>query len=312
MPSRSTVWTSSWSWGAITKFNLSPGWQRAARRAVLLLVLAAAVIVVRRWVHHAELESVPVIVPSNVPAQAIVHPPAAAIARRMLREVRETLFPPRRPRLAVLTFDDGPYPVETPLLLAQLQALHVPAVFFVIGHDVRRQPAIAARARLAHVELGNHTATHPEMAALPLGEQQAEIAQGARDIEAVTGVRVRYFRPPHGNYDAATIVAARAEGERMALWDIDPGDWRTIPSPQIVAHVIAHARSPAVILLHNGKLATIEALPDIVAAYRAAGFRFVTLSQLQARLPLSEINDPLPVRLPVRAVTAASAQEGEP
>jgi peptidoglycan/xylan/chitin deacetylase (PgdA/CDA1 family) len=261
--------------------------------ALALVVLF--VIFLRRWVHHAQLESVPVIVPQDIPAVQIIAPPASAIAQRMLREARETLSPPQRPKLAVLTFDDGPFPVITPLLLAQLRSLDVPADFFVIGRDALAQPAITQRAAHTGVELGNHTLTHPEMNALALGPQRDEIAGGADALARVTGARPTYFRPPHGSYNAATIDAARSLGETMVLWDVDPGDWRSISADQIVANVTDHARSPAVILLHNGKEATVEALPRIVRAYRAAGFAFVTLSQLQARLPLDVINDPLRV-----------------
>lgn len=253
------------------------------------------IILLRRWVHHAQLESGPVIVPPDVPAADVVRPPAAAVARRMTLEVRDVLSPPSRPRLAVLTFDDGPFAVTTPLLLAQLQALRVRAVFFLIGRDAKEQPALSQRLAQAGMELGNHTLTHPEMSGLPASEQQREIAQGGEAIHSLTGVRPVYFRPPHGNYGAATIDAARAQGEVVAFWDVDPGDWRTVTADVIVANVTHHARSPAVILLHNGKLATIEALPLIVKAYRAAGFEFVTLSELQRRLPLKAINDPIRV-----------------
>jgi peptidoglycan-N-acetylglucosamine deacetylase len=262
---------------------------------VALVVAAAVVIFVRRWIHHAQLESVPVIVPPNVPAAEVVSPPPAAILRRMMREVREALSPPKRPRLAVLTFDDGPFAVTTPALLAALQALHVPAAFFLIGRDTREQPAIALRSHRAGIELGNHTLTHPEMGGLSLDAQRAEVAGGAQAIYNLTAERPAFFRPPHGNFDAATIEASRLQGEKMVLWDIDPGDWRTIGADEVAADVIDRARSPAVILLHNGKPATIEALPRIVNAYRAAGFEFVTLDRLLQALPLDDINDPIKV-----------------
>jgi peptidoglycan/xylan/chitin deacetylase (PgdA/CDA1 family) len=265
--------------------------------AIALIVTAAVIIFLRRWIHHAQLESVPVIVPTDVPAERVVQPVPAAIARRMLLEMHDLIWPPQRPRLAVLTFDDGPFPVTTPALLARLDALHVPAVFFLIGRDAREQPAITLRIKLAGVELGNHTLTHPEMSGLSATAQQAEIAGAQRVLAALTGAPPTYFRPPHGNYDVATIEAARAQRVTMALWDIDPGDWRTITSDEIAENVIKHARSPAVILLHNGKQATIEALPQIVRAYRKAGFEFVTLAQLQQRLGLDAINDPLRVQL---------------
>jgi peptidoglycan-N-acetylglucosamine deacetylase len=272
-------------------------WMR--RPGLWLCLIAAAVLVVflRRWIHHAQLESVPVIVPAAVAATDVVSPPAGAIARRMLLDIVDAAKPPQRTRLAVLTFDDGPFPVTTPVLLAQLRALHVPAVFFLIGRDAQEQPAITKRARSAGIELGNHTQTHPQMVGLSADEQQREIAQASATIAALTGVRVHYFRPPHGNYDAATIDAAREQGDAVVLWDVDPGDWRSLTSAQIVDLVVSQARSPAVILLHNGKQETVDALPRIVRAYRNAGFEFVTLSQLQARMPLDSINDPLRVKI---------------
>lgn len=259
-----------------------------------LLVLAVILIVgMRRWVHHAQIESMSVIVPDDVLAADVAHPSAAILLQRMVLDVRDAVSRPQRPRLAVLTFDDGPYPVTTPLLVAQLRALHVPAVFFLIGDDARRQPAIAQRAAVPGIEIANHTLTHPQLVGMSVAEQAFEVSQGASAIAHVTAQTTRYFRPPHGNFDAATIEAARGAHQRVALWDVDPGDWRTLTADQIVSSVRTHARAPAVILLHNGKQATIEALPHIVDAYRLAGFTFVTLSELQRRVPLAEINDPV-------------------
>ncbi len=263
----------------------------------LVVAILILVVLLRRWIHHAQLESQPVLVPASVPAADVVSPPAQAIVRRMALDLRDTLAPPSRARLAVLTFDDGPYPVTTPVLLAQLRALHVPATFFVIGRDVREQPAITLRALAAGIEVGNHTQTHPEMDALPPAAQEREIADGAKTIAALTAQRPAFFRPPHGNFDAATIDAARSQGETIALWDVDPGDWRTLTSDQIAALVLERGRSPAVILLHNGKTATVDALPRIVNAYRRAGFEFVTLAELRRRLPIDAINDPIRVAL---------------
>ncbi|HLJ84359.1 MAG TPA: polysaccharide deacetylase family protein [Candidatus Eremiobacteraceae bacterium] len=250
------------------------------------------VIVARRWIHHAQLELVPVIVPPTTPATEIVNPPAASIAARMWLDVRDTFSHPARQRLAVLTFDDGPYPVTTPVLIDRLSELRVPAEFFFIGRDAREQPAIASQAIAAGVGVGNHSLTHPEMSTLPYSNQAEEIADGAAAILAVTGVRTTYFRPPHGNYNADTIAAARAAGETVVLWDVDPGDWRTVTPDQIVDAVTAQAKAPAVIILHNGKDATVEALGRIVASYRQAGFTFVSLDELRQRVPLAEINDP--------------------
>jgi len=260
-------------------------------------VLLGVVVGARRWVHHAQLELVPVIVPRDAPASDILSPPPRAIARRMVQDVRDVVSPPKLPRYAVLTFDDGPFPVATPVLLAELRRLDVPADFFLIGRDAQGQPAIARRMPAGANEIGNHTLSHPEMPALLLPAQVEEVADGAVAIRRVTGAATVYFRPPHGKWDANTLTAARAANETVVLWDIDPGDWRHVSPQSISDNVTSHAKSPAVILLHNGSEPTIEALPAIVAAYRRAGFTFVTLAQLQRNLTLEEINDPTPIRM---------------
>ncbi len=274
-----------------------PDGRRIAFFIAALILVLLAIVGLRRWAHHAQLELIPVIVPPAMSSASVLDPPPAAVAQRMMLDVRESLSPPQRPRYAVLTFDDGPYPVTTPALLAQLRALDVPADFFLIGRDATEQPALAARIAAGPGEIGNHTATHPEMATLAFAAQSQEVADGAAQIERVTGGRIVYFRPPHGNFNAATIDAARGQSETVALWDVDPGDWRHVTAQSIVDNVTTHARSPAVFLLHNGSTATIEALPRIVAAYRRAGFEFMTLSQLQLRMPLEQINDPVKVSL---------------
>lgn len=265
--------------------------------AALILVLLVAAVLVRRWAHHAQLELVPVIVPPSLSSDEVLNPPARAVAARMVEDVRDALSPPQRPRYAVLTFDDGPYPVVTPALLQTLDHLNAPADLFFIGRDASEQPAIARRAAAQRVEIGNHTLSHPEMNALPLPAQVDEVVGGALAIKRATGRDVAYFRPPHGNFDAQTIDAARAHGETVVLWDVDPGDWRQVTPAFITENVTRHAKSPAVILLHDGSAATIEALPSIVQAYRNAGFQFITLSELEARLSLEQINDPVSIKM---------------
>ena len=135
------------------------------------------------------------------------------------------------------------------------------------------------------------------MPSLSYGAQRAEVENGAAAVREATHRAVAFFRPPHGNYDATTIQAALDAGEAVVLWDVDPGDWRSLSADEIADLTVKQARAPAVILLHDGKDATIDALPRIVAAYRKAGYEFVTLSELQRRLPLDQINDPAKVEL---------------
>jgi peptidoglycan-N-acetylglucosamine deacetylase len=276
----------------------SVGRQRGSAIAIAgFIVLLAGLYGLHRWINHARAELIPVIVPQAYASRDVLDPPAGAIANRMALDIRDLLSPPVRPRLAVLTFDDGPYPVTTPALLAQLRRLNVPADFFLIGNDSRQQPAIAARIASGGNEIGNHTLSHPQLPALGFEAQLEEIVDGAQAIERATKERSAYFRPPHGNFTSVTIDAARSAHETVALWDVDPGDWRRVTPQFITQHVLAHAKSPMVVLLHNGSQATIDTLPQIVQSYRRAGFDFVTLSELARRLRIEEINDPVTVGL---------------
>ena len=103
-----------------------PDGRRIAFLIAALILVLFAIVGLRRWAHHAQLELIPVIVPPAMSSASVLDPPLAAVAQRMMLDVRESLSPPQRPRYAVLTFDDGPYPVATPALLAQLRALDVP------------------------------------------------------------------------------------------------------------------------------------------------------------------------------------------
>ena len=199
------------------------------------------------------------------------------------------------PRLVALTFDDGPYPVETPLLLDVLRDLHVPATFFLIGRDAEEFPQLARRIAAEHHEIANHTLTHPaDFEQLSAHSVQWQLEGGADALETMVrdpSIRSE-MRPPHGRFTEATVRAAQAAGYSVVLWNDDPGDWRSVPAATLVAHIERSATAPDIILLHSGRLTTVEMLPEIVARFRKAGFTFVTARDLLRRVPHSIVNHP--------------------
>jgi peptidoglycan/xylan/chitin deacetylase (PgdA/CDA1 family) len=205
-------------------------------------------------------------------------------------------LPPTR-RLAALTFDDGPDPVVTPALLAELERLNVPATFFLLGTEAAAHPEIVRALADAGMELGNHTMTHSRLSSLDRAEQRREIASGADAIGRAGGTTVRWFRPPYGAYDDATLAVCAELGQTMLLWNVDSEDW-TDGDERRIARTTAHgAQAPAVILLHATLAATVRALADIVAAFHGAGFTFVTASGLAGALSTAALNAATPVTL---------------
>jgi peptidoglycan-N-acetylglucosamine deacetylase len=276
----------------------SAGGPARRRRIVTGAVLIAAVVVyagVRLW--HSSTERLqPALIVRGADAAALIRPPLRERLAALLGRGRP---PAARPRLVALTFDDGPYPVTTPLLLQELHDLGVPATFFLIGRDAEQFPELARAIAAPGNEIGDHTLTHPNLDELAPGAVTDELRGGEASLERIapqSSERV-LFRPPHGRYTLATVRAAQSAGFDTVLWNDDPGDWRAVPPETLVAHVLQHATAPEIVLLHDGRTATVAALPHIVARYRAAGYRFVTVGELLRRVPPVDLNHPEHVTL---------------
>jgi peptidoglycan/xylan/chitin deacetylase (PgdA/CDA1 family) len=200
-----------------------------------------------------------------------------------------------RPRLIALTFDDGPYPVFTPMLLDMLRDLHVPATFFLIGEDAQQWPEITQRIEADGNEIADHTYTHPNLDEETAPTVRKEILEGGDALWDLTHdpATRTFVRPPHGRYTERTLQIAQSLGYSVVLWTDDSGDWRTITVPELERHLLVHATAPEIVLLHSGKLTTIEALPYVVARFREAGYRFVTVGTLVKQVQADELNHPL-------------------
>jgi peptidoglycan-N-acetylglucosamine deacetylase len=263
------------------------------------LVFVAGVALVGYGVYrinlHAGVQPIPAVVVKTADAHRAV---STALDARIDRFLHDRP-PPARPsdvKLVALSFDDGPYPVRTPLLLDVLADLHVRATFFLIGKDAEQYPTLTERIVREGHEIANHTLTHPEHF------EALDATQVAAELEGAAIALGRYsndpairtlFRPPHGRFSEETVRAAQRAGYHVILWNDDPGDWRTKVPPSVLAqHIETNASAPDIILLHSGRISTIEMLPEVVARFHRAGFTFVTIGEMMRRLPVSAIDHP--------------------
>lgn len=199
------------------------------------------------------------------------------------------------PKLIALTFDDGPYPMFTPLLLDELKRLNVPATFFLIGRDAEQWPELAQRIEADGHEIADHTYSHPNLDEETPGQVRAELEKG-RDVlwNLVHDPAVKsMMRPPHGRYTEETLQTAQSMGYQVVLWTDDTGDWRNFTPQYIEQGVLKNATSPDIVLMHSGKLATVEAIPEIVERFRRAGYTFVTAGDLLKRVSPYAVNHPI-------------------
>ncbi len=188
-------------------------------------------------------------------------------------------------RLVALTFDDGPWPRSTEAILNVLKREKVKATFFVVGDRVRLSPALVERTVREGHEVGNHTVTHRRIFGSDVGRVRVrrEVRGGQTIIEAATGVRPRWFRPPGGVVNGVIVDEARRAGMQVVLWDVDPVDWGRPGAGRIVERVVSAVRPGSVVLLHDGggdRTQTVQALTWIIRKLKGDGYTFVTLEEL--------------------------------
>jgi peptidoglycan-N-acetylglucosamine deacetylase len=260
---------------------------------IVAVILAALAVIGGSRVLKHESDVVPALVTPDMDLHAEF---SGDLSARVYRLMHGTIAAggTHRPKLIALTFDDGPYPMFTPLLLDELHAMHVPATFFLIGRDAEQWPEITRRIEADGDEIADHTYSHPNLDQETPGQVRFEVLRGRDVLWSIAhdpSVR-NLMRPPHGRYTESTLRTVQALGYQVVLWTDDSGDWRTLTPQQIEHHLLVHASAPEIVLLHSGKLATIEALPDVIRHFRAAGYEFVTAGELLHRVPPQAINHP--------------------
>ncbi len=275
--------------------------RRRRRGAALIVVLVVALVVGALSASHHATSSTAAAKRVGARPTAPAAPPTLSGDQAVTRVLAYTPFVRQggsRGRDIALTFDDGPGPY-TPGLLTVLERLHVHATFFAIGIMERYFSASTVRELHDGDVVGDHTETHPELARLSAREQREELFEQIARIELLGGPRPRLFRPPYGSYDATTMRELRRLHLLMVLWSVDTGDYLMPGVGVIVQRVLAGAHPGAIILMHDGggdRSQTIAALPAIIAALHARGYRLVTVPELLADDPPPP-GEPLPANL---------------
>lgn len=181
-----------------------------------------------------------------------------------------------RPKVA-LTFDDGPHPEYTPKLLDALKERGVKATFFLIGKNAKVHPEIVKRiADEGHV-IGNHTMNHAEITKMSDADAFFEIDENRKLLEGIVGMPIEYMRPPFGAWQKSLENKVNA---LPVLWSVDPLDWTTENTEEIVRRVIEEVEDDDIILLHDYYKSSVEAAIRIVDILQAEGYDFVSVDEL--------------------------------
>ena len=187
-----------------------------------------------------------------------------------------------------LTFDDGPHPLTTPLLLAVLKRAQVRATFFCIGDGLRLYPELAYRIATEGHSMANHSQPHRNLsrenpANFPRQVDACFATIERTQIDAGTNQHTRLFRPPGGGMNRDVMDYLYRKDYTLAWWTNNVGDWACPPPWKIAAGVTANLRSGDIILMHDGGTGTPQAIPSIVKAARTQGLNFVPMPEFAPR-----------------------------
>ena len=171
----------------------------------------------------------------------------------------------------LFTFDDGPNPRTTPLVLDTLAAHHIHAVFFLVGEMAQsRNPRVAAILhrilRDGHV-IATHTMKHHDLCRVSEAAAARDLDDGKATVEQAAGVPTAWFRAPYGSRCARLEHLLDERHLAHFHWDLDPQEWKHGDAARAVRYVtgeLGRASGRDVLLMHDIKQATVKALPQIL------------------------------------------------
>jgi len=192
-----------------------------------------------------------------------------------------------------ITFDDGPSPKLTPMLLDILKKRGIKATFFVVGQNAAEFPDILKREIAEGHEIGNHSWSHPQLNRLSADGVTAQIEKTNAAIRAAIGHDPVLIRPPYGATNARLDHRFNEQyGMKVILWDVDPLDWKYRNSARVEREILSQTKPGSIILVHDIHATSVAAMPETLDALIAKGYKFVTVSELITMA--GSVNPPAP------------------
>ena len=181
-------------------------------------------------------------------------------------------------KLMALTFDDGPDPSVTPMVLRALKQFDARATFFVTGGAAKANPDLLRQMVREGHAVESHTYSH--MKRPSVAEATDELDRTARIIEQTTGRRPECLRPPFGYTISSYSKVAAQQGYCVVTWSLGSDDHSKISAEQIANNIVQHPRPGEIALMHDTHVSTGSSVVAILRALTEDGWRFVTIPEL--------------------------------
>jgi peptidoglycan/xylan/chitin deacetylase (PgdA/CDA1 family) len=214
------------------------------------------------------------------------------------------------PKEVVLTFDDGPWPNNTPAVLKALDDECTKAVFFPIGKHATYHPEILRQVLAAGHTVGSHTWSHANLNGKKMTEEMAreEIEKGFSAIKWALGTDPSpFFRFPELEHNPQAMTYLGTRNVAMFSCDLDSFDFRKDSTPdKIINSVMTRLDKlgKGIILMHDFQKHTAEALPALLRRLKEGGYRVVQMKAASSLQTLPEYDEALAKDLKLPTVSA--------
>src|SRR5580693_2594755 len=187
-----------------------------------------------------------------------------------------------REKEVVLTFDDGPWPENTPAVLKALQDNCLKATFFEIGEHATWRPDLTKLLVAAGMTVGSHTWSHKDLAKNPyakdIEQAKQEIEKGDSAVTIAAGTPIApFFRFPDLQQPPDLITYLGTRNIATFSTDIDSFDFKIHKPDDVIKSVMTKLQKngKGIVLMHDFQKGTAEALPQLLAQLKANGYKIV-------------------------------------
>jgi len=179
-----------------------------------------------------------------------------------------------------LTFDDGPHPVHTPMLIDILGAVNVKGTFFLQGSEAQKYPSLVRELVRAGHQVANHGYNHLDCRRVTFKEYIYDIEKAQTLLDEITGESLpKVFRPPYGSVSPRTFLSLNARGYRYIFWSADSRDSFIKVREDLLKHVKSQpVRSDDVMLFHEDYRHSVDSMEEILNYYLKKGMSFVPVN----------------------------------
>jgi peptidoglycan/xylan/chitin deacetylase (PgdA/CDA1 family) len=191
----------------------------------------------------------------------------------------------------VLTFDDGPWPVNTPSVLKTLAEECTTGIFFPIGKHATYYPEILKQVAAAGHTIGAHTWSHANLNNKKLTEDQRkeEIEKGFSAVKWALGASPSpFFRFPALQHPPEMVTYLGTRNVAIFSCDLDSFDFKASKAQTVIESVMKKVDKlgKGIILMHDFQKHTAEALPELMHRLKAGGYKVV---QMRAKTPVQTL-----------------------